>query len=306
MRNEKGIAMVLSLVIIIVLAILASSLLLRGVIENRRTESFTDETRAFWLAQAGMSRAMYELNSGGGAWTGWISQGNNRVLQATLGTAGDYDVTVFNYASSNARIEVIGYYPNKASAERLERIFEAAVTKSTNSLFDYAAYAEGTMTMSGQGSTDSYDSAQGAYGGGNVGTSGDIGTNTGFSGSGQAYVDGDINIPVGETAPGASHYSGSVVEEDKAALTQVPVPTNLTSLSNGGSISSTTTINPGDYQYWTINLSGKKTVTLTGPINLYLTGTQAIKVSGQAKVVIDSASTGPVNIYFDGDIDLTG
>jgi len=55
MRNEKGIAMVLSLVIIIVLAILASSLLLRGVIENRRTESFTDETRAFWLAQAGMS-----------------------------------------------------------------------------------------------------------------------------------------------------------------------------------------------------------------------------------------------------------
>ncbi|MFH1062902.1 MAG: collagen-binding domain-containing protein [Candidatus Omnitrophota bacterium] len=84
------------------------------------------------------------------------------------------------------------------------------------------------------------------------------------------------------------------------------MPTSLTTLTNLGSISSTTTLSPGDYQYWMINLSGQKTVTLTGPINLYLTGTTAISISGQAQVYIDPASAGPVNIYFDGDVSLTG
>lgn len=306
MMNKKGFAMALNLVIIIVLTILASALLLRGAVANKRTEGFVDQTRAFWMAESGLSRALYELNNGAGAWTGWTNKGNNKILQGSLGAAGDYDVTVYDYLNSNVRIEATGFFPSRIAANPLTRRIEVIAVKANTSLFKYAAFAEGNLTISGQGSTDSYDSSLGAYGGANIGTDGDVGSNTGFSGSGQAYVDGDINIPVGETVPAAKYYSGTVIEENKSPLTAVTVPPNLTALTNLGSISSTTTLSPGDYQYWMINVASKKVVTLKGPMNLYLTGGTAISVSGQAQIVIDPASSGPVNIYFDGDVDLTG
>ncbi|MBU1044160.1 MAG: hypothetical protein KJ915_07165 [Candidatus Omnitrophica bacterium] len=304
MMNKKGFAMALNLVIIVVLTILASALLLRGAVASKRTEGFVDQTRAFWMAESGVAKAVYALNNG--SWAGWTAQGNNRILQGSLGTAGDYDITVYNYLSANARIESTGFFPSRIAASPITRKVEVLVSKANNSLFKYAAFAEGTLSLSGQGSTDSYDSSLGAYGGANIGSDGDVGSNTEFSGSGQAYVDGDINIPVGETAPAANYYSGTVIEEDKPTLTTVSVPANLTTLTNLGSISSTTTLNPGDYQYWMINVASHTTVTLVGPINLYLTGTTAIKVAGQAEIYIDPASAGPVNIYFDGDVSLTG
>ncbi|MFH1062903.1 MAG: hypothetical protein V1747_08505 [Candidatus Omnitrophota bacterium] len=205
--NKKGFAMALNLVIIIILTILASALLLRGAVANKRTEGFVDQTRAFWMAESGLATALYELNNGAGAWTGWTTQGNNKILQGSLGAAGDYDITVYDYVNSNVRIESTGFFPNRAATNPLTRKLEVIAAKANNSLFKYAAFAEGTMSISGQGATDSYDSSLGAYGGSNVGSDGDVGSNTEFSGSGQAYVDGDINIPVGETAPAATYYS---------------------------------------------------------------------------------------------------
>ena len=303
--DKKGFAMVINLIILVVLAILASSLLLRGVVGNVRTESYMNQTRAFWIADAGVSKAVYELNNGG-SWSGWTISGDDASLQGSLGSAGDYDITVRDYSGNTVVIESTGYYPNRTDANALVRKVEMMASKDSTSLFEYAAFAEGALSMSGQAYTDSYDSSLGVYGGSNVGSEGDVGTNTAFSGSGKAYVDGDVNIPVGETVPDSKYYSGSVVEEDKDSLTEVTVPATLLSLSNGGSISNTTTLTPGDYQYWMINLSSKKTVTLVGPINLYLTGTTAISISGQAKIYIDPSSSGPVNIYFDGDISLSG
>ena len=303
--NQKGFAMAINLIIIIVLTIFATALLLRGTVANKRTEGFVDQTRAFWVAESGIAKAVYALNNA--SWTGWTANGNDMALQGSLGSAGDYDITAYDYLSSNVRIEATGYFPSRTAANPISRKIEVLVSKANNSLFKYAAFAEGTMTISGQGSTDSYDSSLGAYGGANIGTEGDVGSNTSFSPSGgNAYVDGDINIPVGETVPDAKFYSGIVIEEDKPALTAVTVPPVLTALPNLGSLSSTITLTSGDYQYWMINLSSKKTVTLVGPINLYLTGTTAIKIAGQAKIYVDPASTGPVNIYFDGDVSLSG
>lgn len=306
LTNNNGIAAVLGLIVILVLAILSSAMLMRGVGGSRRTEVFVDENRAFWVAEAGIAKALWELDNGAGAWTGWTTAGNNKTLQASLGAAGDYDITVYDFANPPLKIEVTGFYPDRNSADAITRNFEIIVTQSTNTLFKYAAYSQDELTISGQGSTDSYDSSLGAYGGTNVGTAGDVGSGVEVDASGQAYVDGDIVIPEGADQPDSQYYSGTVEEENNPSLAPITVPANLVALPNGGSISSGTTLAPGDYQYWMINLSSKTTLTLTGPANIYLTGGTSISISGQAEVVIDSASTGPVNIYFDGDVSLSG
>ncbi|MCG2711607.1 MAG: hypothetical protein L6416_04705 [Candidatus Omnitrophica bacterium] len=304
--NNKGIATVLGFIIILILAILASAMLMRGVGGSRRTEIYVDETRAFWVAEAGIARAVWELNNGAGVWTGWTTTGNNKTLQASVGAAGDYDITVYDFANPPLKIEVTGYYPNRASENAIIRNFEVIAAKSFNPLFEYAAYSQDELTISGQGFTDSYDSSLGVYGGTNVGTDGDVGSGVAVDASGQAYVDGDVVIPEGAAYPDAAYYSGTVTEENNPELEQIIVPLNLAALPNGGSISSTTTLAPGDYQYWMINISSKTTLTITGPANIYLTGGTSISITGKAEVIIDSASTGPVNIYFDGDVLLSG
>lgn len=305
-KDEKGIATVLGFIVIMVLSILASSMLVRGVSSSRRTESYIDQNRAFWVAEAGLSYAIWELENGAGAWSGWTTNGNDKYIEDSIGSSGDYDITVNDYLSSPLVIEVTGYYPNRASASAIVRSLEFVAEKNTTSLFEYAAYSESELTIGGQGYTDSYDSSQGAYGGANVGSSGDVGSGVEVDASGQASVDGDIVIPVGADHPDAKYYTGSVTEQDNPELESVSVPASLTALPNGGSISSTTSLPSGDYQYWMINLSSSKTLTVTGPANIYLTGSTSISVTANASIVVDAASTGPVNVYFDGDVKLAG
>jgi len=304
MNNNKGIATIVGLIVIMVLSILASVLLRRGIVNSHVTEVFIDQKRAFWAAEAGVEKAIWELNNG--SWNGWTTQGNNKILQDSMGSAGDYDVTVYDYSNPTLRIEASGFLPNRAAANPITRKIELIATQMSTSLFEYAAYSEGTLSMLGQAFTDSYDSSLGPYGGANVGSLGDVGSNTEVSPSGRAYVNGDVSIPVDGDVPDAQYYSGSVEEENNPPLEEVSVPENLASLPDGGSLSSSTTLNPGDYKYWMINLASSNKITLVGPINLYLTGGTSISVSGQAEIIVDPNSTGPVNIYFDGDVNLSG
>ena len=117
LTNNKGIATILGFVVILVLSILASAMLMRGVGGSRRTEIYVDENRAFWAAESGIAEAIWELDNGGGAWTGWTTAGNNKTLQGSLGTAGDYDITVYDFADSTHRIETTGFFPDRAAAD---------------------------------------------------------------------------------------------------------------------------------------------------------------------------------------------
>jgi hypothetical protein len=306
LSNKKGIATVLGFVVILILAVLASTMLMRGVSGSRRTEIYVDQTRAYWLAEAGIERALWELNNGAGAWTGWKTDGSDKILQGSVGTSGDYDITVYDYLTPPLRIEVTGFFPDRFDPTAITRSLEIIADESVFSLFEYAAYSQDKLTLGGQAYTDSYDSALGAYGGANVGAEGDVGSGVEVEASGNVYVDGDVVVPEGGAAPDEKYYSGTVNEEDNPPLTSVTVPANLVALPSGGSISTTTTLGPGDYQYWMINLSSKSTLTITGPANIYLTGATSINVSGMGDIVVDAASTGPVNIYFDGDVNLSG
>jgi len=305
MKNEKGIAMVLSLMIIIVLAILGTTLLSRGVSDNKRTEIFLDEVRAFWVAEAGMAKALHELNHGGGLWTGWTLQGSNASLQASLGAAGDYDIVVYDRTSSDVRVEVTGYVPMR-SVNAIRRTVEVSATTSSSALFKYALSSAGKLTVRNNVNIDSYDSTLGGYGRNNSGAEGDILSADSVNLKNSIYVNGDVVIPEKAKEPNAKYYSGEIIKQSSPALVSVTVPSYLTSLPNQGSIKTSTTLSPGNYQYWMVNITGSNKLRIKGPANIYFTGKTGIKTNGNAQIYIDPTSTGPVNIYLDGNAAIKG
>ncbi|MEI6631862.1 MAG: pilus assembly PilX N-terminal domain-containing protein [bacterium] len=56
--NNKGAVLVFGLVIILVLSVLASSFYFKSINENTLTKRYVESIRAFWLAEAGLARAI--------------------------------------------------------------------------------------------------------------------------------------------------------------------------------------------------------------------------------------------------------
>jgi hypothetical protein len=100
---------------------------------------------------------------------------------------------IANYQNATVRISVSGYFPSRTADSPITRNIEAVATRVNTSLFNYAAFSNGALSLSGQAYTDSYDSSLGVYGGSNVGAEGDVGTNADITASGQAYINGDIS-----------------------------------------------------------------------------------------------------------------
>ena len=62
---RKGIALIISLLVLTILLILSTAILSKTIAEHRLTERYVRATEAFWLAEAGVNRALYELRQNG-------------------------------------------------------------------------------------------------------------------------------------------------------------------------------------------------------------------------------------------------
>lgn len=163
---------------------------------------------------------------------------------------------------------------------------ESRVTLRYNwnsSPFDYAMFADESITLSGQAYTDSYNSANGDWNYEGEFSNGDIGTITSGNSiqtSGQITIHGDTFTGVGKD------------------MTPVTLPGGGTPLSNirnlpGGS---------GTYSLSGISLSGQTVVDVTGDVVLYVDGD--ISISGQAKIRVQEG--GSLTVYANGNINLSG
>jgi len=117
--------------------------------------------------------------------------------------------------------------------------------------FNYGAFAASTITVSNGASINSYNSANGAYGGSNVGTKGNIGSNADanatISISGGSTISGTVNVGPGGTAGsptisniGGSSYSSAAVLSSSVSMPTVTAPSGM---SSPGSSSTTVTCN---------------------------------------------------------------
>jgi len=310
-KKQKSIALILGIMITTAIAALSSITLTRSVAESNQSKRYINSTKAFWLGEAGVQRAYYELNHGDGTWTGWVASGSKKTFTGTLGS-GQYYIEIDDPSSNTPLVVATGYSAGLSDPSSISRAMEANLVLETKSPFTYAGFGKSSFTMSGNGQTDSYDTTNGAYGGVNVDSNGDIGTNAvdanAITLSGNADVFGNAGTGAGGEVDisGNAAVSGSITDDREEDFDSVIIPTFLSSLASGGSYSlggnNSDTLIPGDYRYDSLTVSANADLTLEGPINIYLTSTAALTTSGNGSIIIDGA----VKIYVDGKVVISG
>jgi len=310
--SNKGISLIAVIIIMLIVATLA--LLVASTISTGSRSASIDmqAQRAFYIAEAGIQRALFELSKGGGTWTGWSGTDPKTKQEAFTGY-GDYDISIANPTGSAPEITSTGYAPSRTDPNRTVRVTHLTVIK-TNIFGSYASFSGGSgggssigASLIGNSYTDSYDSGIGRYNvNGNIGQNGDIGTNADISVGGTANIGGDAITGPSGTFNDQSHVSGSIAHDANVTFTPVVVPTSLTSLASEGTISNTTTPITGDHKYSAFTPGNKNTITITGPANIYITGSTSMDVKPGGAIEVSNASTGPVVVYFAGVLDIKG
>ncbi len=190
-----------------------------------------------------------------------------------------------------------------------------STTTSTNTVttdpFSDAAHGSGPVTLSGNATTDSYDSRLGAYNvSGNLGTNGDISTDSTANGSvslgSNNAINGSVLVgPGGNTATAVANggtITGTLGTE--AATWNLPLSTIPAGVSNQGPLSisgnTTRTLTEGTYWFSSISITGNGRLVTTGAVKIYVTG--AINISGNG---VGTAGNLPTNLLVYGTVDPT-
>lgn len=283
MNNRGSILIITTAFVFGFVALGVASIYLAGQ-ENQFAEREVLSTKAFWLAEAGLQRGIWEYkynnclglfqNGTTNKCTGCSSCGTTgiKTLTAVLGS-GNHNIIINN---TNTIITSVGSTLDKNSNVLAKRTLQIAATGG--GLFNYAIGASGTINLGNNDVANSYNSSQGPYGGSNIGSNGVVEANTingGFTGG--DTLDPGVNL----------------------TLPKVVVPSSLVNLSNSGTITNNTTLSNGNYQYTSINLSNNATLTINGNVKLYLTSTGAAFSGGNnINVIVNSGAS--LALYING------
>ena len=301
-KNNKGIVLILTFLIMITLIVTVVVFLFMVSTEMRNAGYELSDSQALWIAEGGIQQFIYQVKSNA------TYRNNPTGLGPTNLGAGSYSVTVTKNGSlyNITSVGTVGKSKRKITS----------VVQQTGSPFTSAGFGSSSVTMSGAATTDSYNSSVGRYDvNGNKGQNGNVGGNADLSMGGSAYINGNVSLGAGShfTDPTHNYESGTVSNTNNTPLTAVTVPSSLTGLTSSGAIAPNNTnvsIGTGNYKYSTINLDGIDTLTInatTGPVNIYLTGnSSSISVANSAQIIIPATNAYPVTFYIDGSASVSG
>lgn len=143
--NRRGAALIIAFMVVVVLTTLSSALVMRSVSERSIAQRYVESTQAFWLAEAGVNRALLQLKNN--------FNDLNAIAAVTLGQ-GEYSVDTIATEGSNRRVTARGFIPAQA-APRSTRSISALVQNlpggnpSNPSLITYAIETSGTLNITG-------------------------------------------------------------------------------------------------------------------------------------------------------------
>lgn len=280
---NKGFLLVTSLAVTVFLTLGSASLLVNSLMQTNANTRLYNRANALQLAEAGLNQAGLNLRTSATA---------DDVLSDNL-ASGSFAVTLQESLGNNLyRVQATG----TGSAET--RSLEGFYRSTFSSVFQFAAFGDELVELSGNMKTDSYDSRNGEYNDpNNIGNHGDIGTNStsiggieidgdSFFVDGQLMIGPDVADPTANvTGYDADQISGGDSGTDVTSMpstvpmTPVVVPVGLTcadvSLSGGNmplSIADSP-LGDGSYCFHDLSLSGGATVTPSDAVKVYLTGT---------------------------------
>ena len=239
-QEEKGAVLVISLLVTVALLIVIMPFLFKLSGEYRKTDRTFKSLAALNLAEAGVERAIWELNFGD--ISTWSGDSTARTLtlssvQTSEGdTVGDIVISISNPESSSPIVESTGKILFRNS-DTVDRTISVELAKYLEPIFDNALFGNSGITLSGNSFVDSYDSRDGIYGGDNIGSNGHIATNNTSYGcitlENEAIVFGDAKIGENGDPDDILLLNSAVVHGDTSALSAskpmlpIPIPEGL-------------------------------------------------------------------------------
>lgn len=313
-NQESGAVFIVTLIVIVVMMILATPFLFRLSAQYRTTDKSFKSLAAVNLAEAGVERAIWELNHGD--LSTWDGDGDLRSLtissfQASGGAdVGDITINILDPEGNTPVIEATGsihFTGDKTIAKATRVVLER---EGGPSLFDYGVFGDEGVELRSNAKIDSYDSRDGSYGGDNVGSNGHTGTNSNFYGC----IDLMSNAKIyGNTLSGFESdpdyviitRSNSEIYGEKQALSEVkelpsiPPPEGLPFRGSYylGSNDQDTIDESGEYTSFLLRSNAK--VTVTADAILYITGEFSMRSNTKLKIA-DGVS---VTIYLGGSFE---
>jgi len=274
-RDQEGIALVITLLIMTILLIMASAFMSISSTETLIAINERNRVQAYHLAEAGAEMAIAQLNAN----SNYAGTGGEQAL----GT-GTYTVTVTCVppaapappcppATPDQRIiTAMGCVRNCTPPSATSRV---EVRVQPGSPFRFAFYGLGVTLLEDGVFVDSYDSALGNYDPSTAGAEAHIGSN------------GDIKLLTGNTVRGNAQAGGAVpppglgsiitgtITESAPPVTFPPVDTTPPSPPAPNlnvAAGSTKTLSAGTHYFNAITLGSGATLNITGPVVIYMTG----------------------------------
>lgn len=285
-RNKRGIILIATLLLAIIIAIFSTSLFARVISERRLIETETNRMIAFHLAESGVDEAIAKLADD----ANYSGTGNDPIL---LG-GGSYSTEVTTPDPAlNPKIRKIfakGFAPSNQNTSYAyqERIITTYVQIDPVPLFTHAVSAQNKVTMLKSSKTDSYNSTLGPYGGNNVGSKGAVASNVTepqtMAFKGNTVVSGDVIVgPQADPAQVIQISDNATIQGTqkaavrKATYDPVTIPPGLI---NSGDLSVSGNdimlLPTGTYWYHEIRITGSGKLTLAGPVIVYADGNISI------------------------------
>ena len=297
--NRRGMVMVLSLGTLVFISAVGATMLMRSLNEAQLSRRSAARQSAFHLADAAIDQAARNLKT--------PTDTSDDVTSRTMET-GTFQLDTPVPDPNNAQVYRVTVHGTSSGETRdLEAVFQLL----PKSVFQFALFGSQTVSVSGNATTDSYDSRNGAYHAGAAGHDGDIGTNSTATGgvavSGSIFVDGQVAVGSGATNPtsvvtgynpafitgGTSPPSDTqdvVAQSQNFPMPDVTIPSGCettlpSSVHNVRTfVSGVTYCPPGD-----MTVNGNDTFTATGPVKIYLAG--QLIVNGNATIGVASQPT---------------
>jgi hypothetical protein len=295
-RRSAGNALVTATIMILALAAIMTAVFNLTTAEYMKSRRWRDETRSFYVVEAGMNEAFATLDV----------QGKDALLALDyprmLGS-GTYTVGVVlgeddpDLMDHRIRLSATG------GEGREQAGIEVIVGAVPNGKYLYAAFGDQGVMLNSNTTIDSFDSNDGAYPGvapagffGNVGSNQDI------------ELDANVEI-YGDAAPGPSGvlidsdpqtYVSGATSSAEAVVVLPPIEVPVIAPSGALSVSGKKTLGPGQVHYTAITVKAGGNLKVLGPAVLVI---DDFALLSNSNLLID-ATGGPVEIYATGDFEL--
>lgn len=294
----KGSVIPLVLIAIVILSVMGAGLLSLGFQSRAYAIRTTSEVAARNAADAGLTKAIYQMNAKLEALPWSDSSLPTAADEALPSCDSSFSYTV-TLKDGTYHIECTG------TSRRMEKIVCAALRLSGP--FEYAIFTENYISLKNGSSVDwfNYDEDDGNL---------KVGTNSTESDSidlkNGVYINGDLvvgsgGIPAVVISDAGATVTGDIyVAPEDYDLPDVTVPEYLQDMSSGGTISDNTTITDSA-KYDEINLSNSKIITIDGDVSLYITGSMTLNNSAELRIVDeDTNPEAALTLYLGGDVEV--